>query len=226
MKPVIGKSYLTEIPHEGKTITFQHPAFTGHFGNVAEQIDGEGLERSSSAKTASLVHDAFQNTQGKYESEIINLLESALFLEFEGNLYLPKSNEDINNGVILETNPPITNKRLAMDRKSLIERLQVNDPLVRFVPFGYKTGVQTWQELEKNPYIVARYKEEGAQKIAKVASKFDRDPKLWSFNSVEKEKVKFSYLNSNGGQLHVDGNNLDDYGNGFCLGVCALEKRK
>ena len=223
MKAIVGKSYLTEIPHEEGKLSFQHPAFKGTYGNVAEQIDKAGLKRPNSPETASLVYDAFQNKDGKYESEIIKILKENWFWEFTGNLYLPKSNEEINNGVILEHNPKIENGKLIMDKNSLIKRLKENDPLVKFVPFGYKIEKQSSLELSKNPYIVARYGEEGAEKIAEVASKYENKPHVWNFNSVDEEKVRMSALN--GGwdfddRLYVGGCDWNDGSQVNAFGVC------
>ena len=226
MKVKEGKTSLT-ISHEGGELTFQYPAFSGTYGSVAEQIDKEGLKRPNSPETASLVYDAFQNKDGKYESEIIKILKENWFWEFTGNLYLPKSNEEINNGVILEHNPKIENGKLIMDKNSLIKRLKENDPLVKFVPFGYKIEKQSSLELSKNPYIVARYGEEGADKIAKVADKYSNKPHLWSFDSVNEEKVRMSALHRGWDvdvRLIVGG--CDGGGNfrGHAFGVCNSEK--
>jgi hypothetical protein len=219
MKAEIGKTYLTEIPHEGKELTFEHPSFKGTFGEVYNKIKESGLKIPSSAETASLVYDAFQNLDGKYESEIKDILRNDWFWEFTGNLYFPKSNEDINNGVILDLNPTIENGRLVMNKNSLIKRLQDNDSNVKFVPFGYKIDSQTPLELSKNPYVIARCGEEGADKIAKVADKYNKNPYLWSFKSVDEEKTRVSALGDYGGfgrRLDVSGNGFDgDLGHAF-----------
>jgi len=218
-----GKTHLTEIPHEGSKIAFQHPSFRGDYGSVAEQIDEAGLRRPSSAKTASLVYDAFQNQDGKYESETIKILNDQWFWEFTGNLYLPKSNQKINNGVILDLNPEIANRKLVMEKGSLIKRLKENDSSVKFVPFGYKIGKQNSFELMKNPYIVARYGEEGAEKIAEIASKYKENPHLWSFNSVDEELVRMSAVGSDwyfDDRLEVSGNDWGVDGDGLSFGVC------
>ena len=199
----------TKIPHAGGEFSFQYPAFEGTYGNVAEQIDKAGLKRPNSSEIASLVYDALQNKDGKYKSEIISILEKNWFWEFTGNFYLPKSDEEINNGVILETNPKIENGKLVMDKDSLIKRLEKKDSLVKFVSFGFKTGKQTWQELSKNPYIQARYGEEGAEKIVKVASRYRNNPYIWSFKSVDKEKTSLSVL----------GRSWDFFGRLYIVGV-------
>ena len=222
MKPKIRKPYLTEIPHEGKEITFQYPEFKGYYGDVAKAIDREGLKRPNSPETASLVYDAWKNPKGEYESKIINILKNNWLWEFTGNLYLPKSNEEVNNGVILEVNPKITKGKLDMNRESLIKRLQDNDGLVKFVPFGYKTGEQNLLKFAKNPYIVARYGKEGAEKIAAIASKYSKKPKLWSFDSVDEEKIRMSALDDDRGfsdRLLVFGSDWDGYGGGRAFGV-------
>ena len=213
-----------KVPHERGELSFQHPAFKGTYGNVAEQIDKAGLKRPNSPETASLVYDAWQNPQEKYSPKIIKILKNARFWEFTGNLYLPKSNEEINNGVIFEYNPKITNGKLTMNKNDLIKRLESNDTLVKFVPFGtYKTGEQTIKELKKNKYIVARYGEEGAEKIAKVADKYQDEPFLLSFNSVNEEKVRMSVLYRFWGfvgGLLVIGGDLSDGCRGHAFGAC------
>ena len=223
MEAKIGKSYLTEIPHEGEKITFQYPAFKGYYGNVAKEIDKENLKRPNSPETASLIYDAFQNKDGKYESEIIKILNDKYFWEFTGNLYLPKSNEGVNNGVIIEHNPKIENGKVSMNKNDLIKRLQENDSNVKFVPFGFRIGEQTIGELEKNEYIVARYGEEGAAKIAKIASQYNGKPFLWSFNSVDEKIQRLSALDrywSFGDRLIVDGLFWGDGVRGHAFGVC------
>lgn len=220
MKPVIERVYLTEIPHKGGTITFQYPSFRRTYGSLAEQIDAEGLGRPTSAQTASLVHDVLKNPKGEYESKIFQILKDFWFVEFTGNLYLPKhEGEEIHNGVIIEDNPTIQKGRLVMNKKALTERLKAGDSNVRFVPFGYSIGEQSTYTLAKNPYIVARYGEEGADKIANLASRYKLNPKVWSFESVNSKVARMSVLlvsnRDFGGSLHVDGDGRIDYY--YCL---------
>lgn len=229
MKAQVGKTYLTEIPHKGGNLTFQHPAFNGYFGKVAESIEKSGLIKPTSSETASLIYDAFQNKEGKYESEIIKILEDAWFWEFTINHYLPKSNEEINNGVILHPAEFDKDGNIISDKNNLIKRLENNDPNVKFVPFGYKIGEQNPFELMKNSYIVARYGEEESQKIAEIASKYKSNPKLFTLdNSINEEKIRISALLGLwglGDRLYVNGG-WDDLSNGHSFGVCALENDK
>lgn len=228
MEAKIGKSYLTKIPHEGKELTFEYPAYRGYYGEVAEAIDRAGLKRPSSAETASLIYDVWKNSKGEYESQILDILRNNWLWEFTGNLYIPKSNEEVNNGVIIEYNPKIVSGKLVMDKSSLIKKLQENDSLVKFVPFGFETGSQSPKELGKNQYILARYGKEGAEKIAQIASKYNNNPYVYSFDSVNEEKARMSALCDGrgvGGGLCVDGY-WDDGSDGHAFGECALEKNE
>ena len=224
MKAIPGRTYLTEIPHEGGKITFQHPSFRGTYGSLAQQIDADGLQRPTSAQTASLVYDALQNPKGEYEAGILKILKDSWLVEFNGNLYLPKHNgEEIHNGVLVEANPTIENGKLVMNRKSLTERLKKNDPNVKFVPFGYAVGEQSTHTLAKNPYIIARYGEEGADKIADLASKYKKNPHIWSFESVDSEIARMSALDDVNlnvvNWLRVNGGNWYVVINGHAFGV-------
>lgn len=215
-------NYLTGIPHEGGEITFRHPKFKGIYSTIAEDIDKEGLKRPNSTEIASLVYDAFQNKEGQYESEIIDILNDRYFWEFTGNLYLPKSNDEVNNGIILENNPKIVNEKLNMDKNSLIKKIQDNDLNVKFVPFGFKIGEQTSKQLGKNPYLIARYGEEGAEKIAEIASEYRSDPRLFSLDSVKKKKVRMSALGRPWGlvdRLVISDYNWSDLNGGHSFGI-------
>ena len=115
-----------------------------------------------------------------------------------------------------------------MNKNDLIKRLKENDSLVKFVPFGYKTGIQNLFEFQKNPYIIARYGKEGAEKIAEVASKYKNQPYIWSFGSVNEEKVRMSALDRGWDfdyWLDVYGG-WDVYGVGHAFGICKEKGRK
>jgi hypothetical protein len=203
----IGKTYLRGIPHKGKHISFEYPAYRGNYGDIAEKIDGAGLRRPSSSEIASLLRDAWRNRRGEYESKILNISVNDWLLEFSGNLYIPKSREEISDCVLIEYNPFIMGNKLIMDKDSLVRRLQKNDPLVKFVPLGFKTGEQSSRELAKNPYIIARYGEEGARKIARTSVEYMLNPELnlmSIFTGSRGGKPEMSVLHDNFGKgLHI-----------------------
>ena len=166
-----GEKYL-KIPHEGKEITFQRIPLSGNYLDISEKLDRVDLKKPTSMEIASLINYIFKN-QEKEDPNLVNFFNHPYyFREFTGNYCVSKSNEEINNGVFIEQNPKIIDRQILMNKKSLIKRLQNNDPLVKFVPFGFKIGKQTSKEFEKNPYAIAKYGKEGVQKLLEVASEF------------------------------------------------------
>ena len=182
----IEKTVLRGIPHEGREISFQFPAFEGNYAQIAKQINDSRLQGPTSKEVASFIYDAFRNQNKEGRSRVIGILENYYLLEFTGNLYLPKSNEEINNGLILEDNPTITEGRLIMDKKNLIRRLQEGDPEVRFVPFS----------LEKRPYLVARYGEEGAEKILESSLIYEVGIEILTPEPVKEEIARISTIDN------------------------------
>lgn len=225
MEVEAGRILLKKIPHEGKEISFVYPAYMGTYEQVAEAIDKAGLKRPSSGELVSLIDDVWRNSRGEYESHILDNLTMGWLWEFSGNLYLPKSNEEPNNGVILESNPKIIGKLLSMDKNSLVQRLKENDPLVKFVPFGYKTGILTLKELLINSYILARYGSEGAEKMVRIASKYKYNPELCSFDGVDKEKIMMSGFDNAHKTTHliIGGNIWNFVSYGHCFGKSEEE---
>jgi len=204
------KTHLTRIPHGEEEIIFEYPPFKGEYEEVVETIELTPLTIPFSSQIASLIYDAWIYPIGEYQFKILNSLKKNFIWEFTGNLYLPKSNDEIANGVILEHNPKIINGKMTMDKSSLIKRLYENDSLVKFVPFGFKTGEQNWKELEKNQYVIERYGPEGAEKVAEVASKYKNNPFLYCFDSVKQEKVAKSTID-----VDFKGKSLDICGDIF-----------
>jgi hypothetical protein len=199
----IGKTYLRGIPHEGGEISFEYPAYRGCYRDVADEIDDSGLARPSSSEIASLLRDSWKNPSGKYESKILNISINDWLLEFSGNLYIPRSRGEISEGIIIEQNPEIIEGKLIMDKDSLIRRLQEDDSMVRFVASGFKMGKQYPREIEKNPYIIARYGEEGASKIAEISSKYSFLPNLSPmsiFKGTRETKPRLSVLHDDFGK--------------------------
>lgn len=187
------KTYL-EVPHEGGKITFQYPAFKGYFGDNAHKIDSFGLRRPNSAEIASLVHYLFKD---KKRGEVffpgwekISDLEDMNIGEYTGNFFLPKSNEEVNNGILLDLDSgklSFEGRSLVMNKEGLLRRLKEGDSSVKFVPFSKKiydlNRTLNSSQLKKHPYIVARYGEEGADKLAEVAWKNKNyNPRVSGFN--------------------------------------------
>jgi hypothetical protein len=241
-----GKILLKKIPHERGEIIFEYPSYSGCYGEIALAIDKAGLKRPSSAETASLICNAWEKPTGEYESQILNVIKEHWLFEFSGNYYLPKGKGDIQNGVILQDNPLIMDEKLIMNKDDLIKKLDdaeefmvrgypiyiSEDRSIRFVPFGYKITSQTPPELAINSYIVARYlgrknnELEGAEKIARVASKYKTNPYLYSFGSVDKEEIRMSGLDSAFGcsKLILSGDIINYKSHGYAFGKYEEKK--
>jgi len=185
-----GKTCLV-IPHEGKTFEIKYPLFKGvyddqstrTYADVAKQIDKAGLKRPNSTQVASLLYYASQNPNRKYGKEIISALRNYQFCEFTGNLQLLKSNEEISNGIILDSDSQNLkfdeNGKLIMDKSSLIKRLQENDENVKFVPYDF-IKLDYPNGFKNNRYMKARYGEEGVEKMAELIRKYSDHPD-WGF---------------------------------------------
>ncbi len=190
-----GKGFNYPINLGGLT---EHTGFFGSQDQLARAIAFAGLRRPTSEDIADLVYEAFQNKAEEVSKVVIHLLGFNGWREFTGNLYLPRGQGDFQNGVIVEDNPKVTTKRLIMDKNSLAKRLLGGDPLVRFVPLGFKVGVLPKKGLGKHPYLIARYGEERADKMEQIVSQNELTPYLFGFESVNDEKILGSVVFTRG----------------------------
>jgi len=208
-----GRTELT-VEHDKKDLTFIHPYLGPNtYANVQNSIKEAKLEAPTMAQTASLVHAAF-NSDDKYSNEIKEKLKTNFLWGFTGILYVPQE------GAYIQDTPEIKNGMPYINKSKLVKKLEQNDSSVRFVQFGFKTESMKPSELAKNKFIQALATEEGAEKLAEIADKFDKDPYLWSFKSVDTLTTRVSALGSNWGSgrgLDVDGD-VHGYRGGFAFG--------
>src|SRR3989338_9368108 len=188
---------LRGIPHEERILTFFYPAFVGTFGEVASEIDAEKLKRPTAGESVSLAYDYLVRCQDfldnqkspndyKGEREITEIIEEIVvdywMWGYTGRLWVPKSAHELSDGVFFEDNPQVAGDRIIMNIENLIKKLEDSsfnqdvvlfskDKKVRFVRFGFKTDLQTSDELAKNPYKVGEYGSlECAEKLAEIDS--------------------------------------------------------
>ena len=193
---------LIEVPHNGGPRTFVYESHgPDDYFNVSNSIEKEGLSMPTTAETVSFIHPAFTSAKEEKEfSEIKSIMKNQWLWCSTGILRVPKE------GAYIEDNPKVNGKELIMDKSELVKRLEANDSSVRFVPFGFKTGLMTSRELEKNAYIRALAGDEGAEKLADIADKFKSNPYLFSFDSVNRPVKRVSSLDSG---WYLDGDGLD-----------------
>ena len=177
--------------HKGEDLTFIHPSYgPDDYTNVKELIEKDNLEPPTMAETASLVHSVF-NSDDTYSEEIKRIMKDKWLWAFIGILYIP------NKGAYIQDNPRIKNGMSCMDQNELERKLEANDPCVRVVPFGFKTGEMSSLQLSKNEFIRAIAGEEGAEKLAEVvADKYRNKSQLYSFDSVNEPLTRVSALYS------------------------------
>lgn len=209
------------VSHNNNDLTFLHPAYgPDTYANVGLQIDQNGLARPTMAQTASLVHTAF-NSNDRYSNEIKHIMKRRRLWAFTGSLYIQ------NKGAYVQDNPEIIDGMPFMDESDLVKKLESSDPTVRFVPFGFKIGKMKPSELAKNDYIKATAGEEGAEKIAEVAGKFEFSPRLFGFKSTDKPLARVSALGSDrdfNGRLYVFGGYSGGDKGGYAFGVRKTDK--
>ncbi|MEK6883183.1 MAG: hypothetical protein AABY22_26390, partial [Nanoarchaeota archaeon] len=196
-----GRTELTVV-HEGQKLTFIHPPRgPGTYSQIEDLIEYKdeekkeksGLKAPTMAQTASLVYAAFFSGDEKverYANEIKRILENNWLWGFTGLLYVLKK------GAYIRDKPEVKNEMPYMNESDLVKKLDQKDPSVRFIPFGFKVGEQTPKQLEKNPFVIGIAGKEGAQKIAEIADKFKKEPYLGSFESVDREEIRVSALDS------------------------------
>ena len=187
----------TLLKPRGTNLTFVHPKYGPNtYANVKGQIEKDNLKPATMAETASLIHAAF-NSENPFSEEIRELMKNKYILAFTGSLCLPKNpNKKYHNGALIKDNPETRDGMPFMDESELVKKLESNDKSVRFIPFGYKTESMSSLELAKNPYVVALAGQDGAEKLAEVADKHQRQPYLGSFKSVEQPLTRVSALDS------------------------------
>src|SRR3989344_1257429 len=102
-------------PHNGKKLTFIHPAKgPDTYFNVGEQIREDDLREPTFSENISLVHASWQNPDNQYSKQVINLLRTNLFLGFTGILYAPKK------GAYIQDHPKVAgNIIVLMDKRDL-----------------------------------------------------------------------------------------------------------
>jgi hypothetical protein len=198
----------------------------GTFADVEGQIESEaGIAIPTMAQIADLAEFAYDRRSEPEFEETVARLNGNILWGFKGILYLPKAEGDYQNGAIIQDRPDVANGRVSLNKAKLIGMLEAGDKSVRFVPFGYKTGVQSAADLTRNPFVRGLAGEERAERIAELASKYPNSPRVRSFDNVNELIARVScLLGSSGDRLFV-GDNWDDYDIGCAPGVLVGEPR-
>ena len=203
--------------HNGERLTFLHPPFgPNNYAVVGQKIEQAGLRRPPMAETASLVYNAF-NSDDKYSQEIKDIMERGCLWAFTGILYVP------GEGAYIQNDPRIREGAPFMDKSELVKILESEDPSVKFVPFGYKTGMMTPEELARHELVIKMAEEEGAEKLAEVAGKHRDNPFLFGGENITQPTTRisalYSYNGEGGHRLCVVGDVHGFTKNGYAFGI-------
>ncbi|HIH17208.1 MAG TPA: hypothetical protein HA282_05120 [Nanoarchaeota archaeon] len=226
---VRGVTYL-DVPHKDGILSFATPAFDhGSHVSLRKRILDAKLELPTMEQIASFLHEAWQDPKEEYSRSMISKLGTNFLLTFNGLLYVP------NEGVYIQDRPEIVWEQMpnsdhfwhkvSMERSDLDKKLEANDPSVRFVPFGYKMGVQSYGELASNPFVQALAGEEGAEKLARVSARCGEMPYVENFNSRDTwrnlpELTTLDTIPDRGVRLRIRTHTYPDAGtDGFTFGV-------
>jgi hypothetical protein len=132
-----------------------------------------------------LAHSATQNKNNKYAKQVLGILKNEWFWAFNDVRYEPKKGAFISD----------------RNTKDI------------HVPFGFKTGEHSLEELVKNPFVLALAEgEEGAEKLAKIVEFFKQKSYVWSFDEVEVSSIQNTAAGINSGRsvwFMIDGPNID-----------------
>ena len=198
------------VPHNGKEIAFVFQEFgPDTYANVGTAIEQAKLAKPSAAETASLLDRAYDNKDHNYASQefshIRKRMNSNWLWAFTGTLWTPE-------GAYIQDDPKTREGMPFMDQSELVKKLESKDPSVRFVPYGFKTGIMSFFGLAKNPYIIGLAGEEGADKLARVANTFRRRPCFYALTNITEPKTSVISLDSvwdvDGRRLSIDGGDL------------------
>ena len=177
------------VPHLNREITFVYPAKgPDTYLELATQLEQNNLSRPTMSQNSSLIHSVRQNPKERYSKEIMSTLKNSGLCCFNKILYLP------NKGAYIQDNPEIKDIRIVKKKSDLFNKLDANDPSVRFVPFGYKIGIQSAKALEENAFVIGLAGEEGAQKLAEVSRSYKSDLCLSSLDNTDEKLISVAVV--------------------------------
>ncbi len=177
---------------------FKMSYLKGNISNFSTSCKKNDLEWLCSPETISLLSILLKYK--KTNKKTLNQLGGNIW-ENTMELHSSKGKGDFSSGVFFKHKPTIKDINSYCDVNSLLDNFSnckevrsngqpiffSNDGLMSFTPFGYKIGEQSSFELSKNPYIIAKYGEFGAEKIGEISSEFKNKPFLIVEEKFKKE---------------------------------------
>ena len=211
-----------DFSHKGKILTAVHPFYGPRNSRTLKNlIRADGLKESTSAELTSFVYEYFNGNEPQAQ-EVKQIIKDRYFRGFTGILYVPEKGAS-GKGLAHFINYPEFNENSYVNVGNLLERIGES---YANVPFEHlKEDSVDWKEVGKHPYFVAwAGGEEGAEKLAELASKHPRQEAyifVPNFSLLKEPIARVAGLFSGWNLDRLDGNS-DDYGNNensFAFGV-------
>jgi len=179
-----------------------------NFNDLRNADYGFGFRMPTLQELVKLVYASFEHHDYMTSRIVKKALKKNCLAGNTGILYTEE-------GMYVQDNPRLIDKRISMDQKDLDKSLAYvknrvffsNDETVRFTRYGFKIESQTSLELSKNRGVIALVgNEENAEKIAKISRNFRVDPYFCALDNVDLPRVRVAGLASDGpcGRLDVD----------------------
>lgn len=170
-----GKTEL-EIP-DGTVFYYPYVDING-YAKVMHPIDVAGLKRSTFRDIVRLVYASWQTPNKGYSKEVISSMGGLNEVPLISDTAVLSILE---RGDYIQDHPDLDKNGLPkMNPITLDEKLESEDPSVRFVRYGYyKHGGMSSEEFAENAFIRALVNDrETANMLAEIADKYSEKPQL------------------------------------------------
>lgn len=219
---------LIEVPHQSGTIVVAHPFYgPANAKELQRQIRAESavqLREATLGEVVSFLHPAYTDTDAQKVDEFVNAkdimrnqyVRSFTTVSFDPNTKLAYITDaaDFDENSVAKTN---------LD--NLIQRAHANDSSVRTIALSDITGgAKKSKQLEKNKYLIALVGQEGAVKLAKIASQHPAKEGYVNLPDFSQRADRIVSLRSGDGGGLVVSSSIGNYDNGCAFGIVQTTK--
>jgi hypothetical protein len=206
-----------EFPHQGRSLTAIHPFFgPANSKTLLEELGREKYSEPTLPELASFIHHYYH---GFAEAgEVNEIMRTKYFVGYTGIIYLPQEKE------ICFIDYPAFDRGSVVDIDDLITRMRFREIRAKVSLENIESGSLPWNKIAGNPLFIALCGEEGAEKIAEIASRhpdqrgFIFVPEFSNFTSPQ-ARIPLVYSYNDGRSLTVTLNGSGNGINGYTPGL-------